>query len=80
MESQRIKVGQLSGNFKELYRKQVLQHPCLKLLEDKQYWEGKNFHVPNFSLGHNGIITFSIFMRVCQIDAKGQIIAKEESY
>ena len=35
-------------------------------------------HVPNFSLGHNGLITFSIFMRVCQIDAKGQIIAKEE--
>ena len=40
MESQRLKVGKLSGNFKESYRKQVLQHPCLKLLEDKKYWEG----------------------------------------
>ena len=32
------------------------------------------FHVLNFVLGHNGLITFSIFMRVCQIDAK------EENY
>ena len=40
MESQRLKVGKLSGNFKESYRKQVLQHPCLKLLKDKQYLEG----------------------------------------
>ena len=78
MESQRLKVGKLSGNFKESYRKQVLQHPCLKFLKDKQYWEGMIFHVPNFALGHNGLITFSIFIRVCQIDAKGQIIAKEE--
>ena len=37
MESQILKVGQLRGNFKESYRKQVLQHPCLKLLEDKKY-------------------------------------------
>ena len=37
-------------------------------------------HVPNFELDHNGLITFSIFMRFCQIDAKGQIIAKEENY
>ena len=37
-------------------------------------------HIPNFALGHNGLITFAIFMRVCQIDAKGQIIAKEEIY
>ena len=37
-------------------------------------------NVPYFTLGHNGLITFSIFMRVCQIDAKGQIIAKEENY
>ena len=37
-------------------------------------------HVPNFSLGHNGLITFAIFIRVCQIDAKGQINAKEENY
>ena len=80
MESQRLKVGKLSGNFKESYRKQVLQHPCLKLLEDTQYWEGMIYHVPNFSLGHNGLITFSIFIRVCQIDAKGQIISKEENY
>ena len=80
MESQRLKVGKLGGNFKESYIKQVPQHPCLKLLEDKQYWEGRIFHVPNFALGHNGLITFSIFMRVCQIDAKGQIIAKEENY
>ena len=40
----------------------------------------ENFHVPNFSLGHNGLITFTIFMRVFQIDVKGQIIAKEENY
>ena len=40
----------------------------------------KFFHVPNFSLGHNGLITFSIFMRDFQIDAKGQIIYKEENY
>ena len=80
MESQRLKVGKLSGNFKESYKKQVLQHPCLKLLEDNQYWEGWICHVPNFALGHNGLITFSIFMRVCQIDAKGQIIPKEENY
>ena len=40
----------------------------------------KECHVPNFALGHNGLITFSIFKRVCQIDAKGQIIAKEENY
>ena len=71
MESQTLKVGKLSGNFKESYRKQVLQHPCFKLLEDKQYWEGMICHVPNFSLGQNGLITFSIFIRVCQIDAKG---------
>ena len=37
-------------------------------------------HVPNFGMGHNGLITFSIFMRVFQIDAKGQINAKEENY
>ena len=80
MESQRLKVGKLSGNFKESYRKQVLEHPCLKLLEDKQYWEGRICDVPNFALGHNGLIKFSIFMRVCQFDAKGQIIAKEENY
>ena len=80
MESQRLKVGKLNGNFKESYRKQVLQHSCLKLLEDKKYWEGRIFHVPNFALGHNGLITFTIFMRVFQIDAKGQIIANEENY
>ena len=78
MESQRLKVGQLSGNFKASHGKQVLQHPCLKLLEDNQYWEWRIFHVQNFALGHNVLITFSIFMRFCQIDAKGQIIAKEE--
>ena len=77
MGSQRLKVGKLSGNFKESYRKQVLQHPCLKLLDDKQYWEGRIFHVQNFALGHNSLITFSIFMRVRQIDAKAQIVAKE---
>ena len=80
MESQILKVGQLSGNFKELYRKKVLQHPCLKLLEDKQYWEGIICHVPNFPLGHNGLITSAIFIRVFQIHAKGQILAKEENY
>ena len=80
MESQKLKLSKLSGNFKESYRKQALQHPCLKLLEDKQYWEGRICHVPNFTLGHNGLITFSIFMRVCQIDAKGQIITHEENY
>ena len=80
MESQRLKVGLLNGNFKESYGKQGLQHPCLKLLEDKKYWEGRINHVPNYSLGFNGLITFSIFMRVCQIDAKGQIISKEENY
>ena len=80
MEYQRLKVEKLSGNFKESYRKQVLQHPCLKLFEDMQYWEGMICHVPKFSLGHNGLITFSIFMRAFQIDAKGQIIAKEENY
>ena len=31
-------------------------------------------------MGHNGLITFSIFIRFFQIDAKGQIIAKEENY
>ena len=36
------------------------------------------FHVPNFSLGHNGLITFTIFLRFCQIDTKGQIIANEK--
>ena len=80
MVSQRLKVGKLGGNFKESYRKHVLQHPCLKLIEDKKYCEGRIFHVPNFSLGHNGLITFSIFIRVFQIDTKGQIIAKEENY
>ena len=80
MESQRLRIGKLSGNFKESYRKQVLEHPCLKLLEDKKYWYGSIFHVLNFALGHNGIITFTIFMRVFQIDDKGQIIAKEENY
>ena len=48
--------------------------------KDKQYWEGRIWHVPKFALGYNGVITFSIFMRVCQIDAKGQIITKEENY
>ena len=80
MESQRLKVGKLYGNFKESYRKHVLQHLCFKLLEEKKYWEWRIFHVPNFSLGHNGLIKFSIFIRVCQIDAKGQIIAKDENY
>ena len=80
MESQRLKVGKQSGNFKESYKKQVLQHPCFKFLEDKKYWEGRIFHVPNFSLGHNGLIKFFIFIRVCQINANGQIIAKEENY
>ena len=76
----RLKVGKLSGNFKESYRKRVLQHPCLKLFEENKYWEGRICHVPNFSLGQNFLITFSIFMRVCQIDDKGQKIAKEENY
>ena len=40
----------------------------------------KKCHVPNFALGHNVLITFSIFMRVPQIDAKGQLIANEENY
>ena len=80
MESQRLRVGKLGGNFKESYRKKVLQHPCLKLLEDKKYWEGSISHVPNFAFGHNGLITFSILIIVYQIDAKGQIIAKEENY
>ena len=80
MESQRLKVGKLSDNIKESYRKEVLQHPCLKFIEDKKYWEGKIFHVPNFSLGQNVLVTFSIFIRVFQIDAKGEIIAKEENY
>ena len=31
----------------------------------------------DFSLGHNGLITFSIFVIVFQIDVDGQIIAKE---
>ena len=39
-----------------------------------------NCHVSNFALGHNGLIIFFIFMRVCQIDGKGQIISKEENY
>ena len=43
MESQRLKVGKFSGNFKESYRKQVLQHPCLKLLEDKNIGKGVFF-------------------------------------
>ena len=71
MESQRLKVGKLGGNFKESYRKQVLQHPCLKLLEDNIYWEGRIFHVPNFALGDNVLIIFSIFISICQIGAKG---------
>ena len=25
-----------------------------KLIEDKQYWEGRICNVPNFALGHNG--------------------------
>ena len=37
-------------------------------------------HVPDFAFGQNGLITFAIFTRVCQIDAKGQIIDKEENY
>ena len=80
MESQRLKFGKLNGNFKESYRKQVLQHPCLELLEDKKYWEGSICHVPNFEMVKNGLITFSILIIVCQIDAKGEIIAKEENY
>ena len=55
--------GQLNANFKESYRKQVLQQPCLKLLEDKKNWEGRICNVPNFALGHNGQITFSILMK-----------------
>ena len=35
---------------------------CLKLLEDEQYWEGRIFHVPNFALGQNFLITFYIFI------------------
>ena len=80
MEPQRLNAGQLSVNIKESYIKQVLQHPCLKLLENKKNLEGRIFHVPNFVLGHNGLIIFSIFLIVYQIDSKGQIIAKEENY
>ena len=79
MESQILKFGKLSGNFKESYRKQVLQHPCLKLLEENKFWERRIFHVPNIALGHNGLIIFPIFVILYQIDAKGQIIAKEEN-
>ena len=43
MESQRLKVGKLNGNFKESYRKQVLQNPCLKLLEDNNIGKGGFF-------------------------------------
>ena len=68
--SQKLKVGKLSGKFKESYKKQVLQHPCLKLLEEKKYWERRIFYVPNIALGHNGLIIFSIFVRLYQIDAK----------
>ena len=75
MKSQRLKFGQQSGNFKESYRKQVLQYPCLKLLEDKKYWEGRICHAQNFALGHNGLITFSRFIIFCQIGAKGKIIS-----
>ena len=31
-----------------------------------------------FALGHNGLIPLAIVMIVCQIDAKGQIIAKHD--
>ena len=55
-------------------------HQILKFIEDKKYWEGRICNVPNFELDHNGLITFSTFMRVFQIDAKGQIISKEENY
>ena len=50
------------------------------MLEEKKYWEGIICHVQNFPLGHNGLITFSIFIRFFQIDAKGQIIVDEENY
>ena len=33
---------------------------------------------PNFALGHNGLNHLAILMLVCQIDAKGQIIAKND--
>ena len=60
MKSQRLKVWKLSGNFKESYRKRVLQQPCLKLLEEKQNLEERIFHVPNFALGHNFHIHVSL--------------------
>ena len=63
MESQRLKVGQLSGNFKESYRKQVLQQPCPKFCIGS-HWPNHIFHI------HESY----------QIDAKGQIIAKEENH
>ena len=48
MESQRLKFGQLSGNFKESYRKQVLQQPCLKLIEEKKYWQRMKEYVEKY--------------------------------
>ena len=46
----------------------------------KIYRWADHCHVVNFALDHNGLITFSIFMRACQINAKGQIIVKEKNY
>ena len=72
-ERARVRNKQLRGKEREGSKGE--DQECLSTFQN-----GTICHVPNFSLGHNGLITFSMFMRVCQIDAKGQIIAKEENY
>ena len=70
MESQRIKVGQIQG----IIQKAGSSTPMFEIA-----W-GQEILGREDALAHNGLITFSIFIRVCQIDAKGQIITKEENY
>ena len=70
MESQIFKVGSSAATSKNHTESRFIQQPCLKLLEDKKYWEGRICNVPNFALGHNGQITLSIFMKFFKLMLK----------
>ena len=75
MASERARVGNKQLRGKEREGSKGEERECVSILPTRT-----RCHVPNFSWGHIGVIKFSMFMRVCQIDAKGQIIAKEKNY
>ena len=67
MASQRLEVGKQSANFKESYRKQVLQHPCLKFAWGQEILGREDFSCPKFFIGsqwHNHIFHIHEFVKL----------------